>query len=168
MENSLIRLFLRRKWNELGSTKRPFIFTTLTHKQCLHQLYSLFSVIAAQDLDMKKSDVRNTFLQPLLEEKMFIEQPEGFILPGREQEVCRLKRSLLHGLNKQAPHVSGEPFASFLKAHSFESCTSMPLYSLERGRSAHTWPSGLTTPSLSQLNSQQSTLFWPLWTKISR
>ena len=42
-----------------------------------------------------------TFLNGELEEEIYMEQPEGFIVPGKEKKVCILVKSL-YGL-KQAP-----------------------------------------------------------------
>jgi hypothetical protein len=46
-------------------------------------------------------DVKMTFLNGIIEEEVYIEQPEGFEVQGRDSHVCRLKRAL-YGL-KQAP-----------------------------------------------------------------
>jgi hypothetical protein len=51
--------------------------------------------------DKSVSDGRKIiFLDGELEEQFYIEQPEGFLLSGKEDYVCRLKR-YLYGL-KQA------------------------------------------------------------------
>ena len=73
---------------------------------------------------MHQSDVRNAFLQPCLEEEVYMDQPEGFILPGKEKYVCKLKKSL-YGL-KQAPYVWGELFTGFLKDQGFHSSSADP------------------------------------------
>ena len=46
-------------------------------------------------------DVKTTFLNGELNEEIYIEQLEEFIVPGQEKKVCRLVKSL-YGL-KQAP-----------------------------------------------------------------
>ena len=46
-------------------------------------------------------DVKTTFLNGELNEEIYMEQLEGFIVPGQEKKVCRLVKSL-YGL-KQAP-----------------------------------------------------------------
>jgi hypothetical protein len=48
-------------------------------------------------------DVKTTFLNGIIEEEVYIEQPEGFEAFDRESHVCRLKRAL-YGL-KQAPRA---------------------------------------------------------------
>jgi len=45
-------------------------------------------------------DVKIVFLNGLIEEEVYIEQPQGFEVHGRESHVCRLKKAL-YGL-KQA------------------------------------------------------------------
>ena len=45
-------------------------------------------------------DVRNAYLYGKLDEEIYMEQPEGFIVPGKENMVLRLRRAL-YGL-KQA------------------------------------------------------------------
>ena len=49
-------------------------------------------------------DVKTTFLNGMIEEEVYIKQPEGFETMDHESHVCRLKRAL-YGL-KQAPHAS--------------------------------------------------------------
>eukprot|EP00253_Pinus_taeda_P024496 PITA_24496 len=45
-------------------------------------------------------DVKTTFLNEVIEEEMYVEQPQGFKVLGQETHVCRLRRAL-YGL-KQA------------------------------------------------------------------
>jgi hypothetical protein len=44
--------------------------------------------------DLDQLDVQNALLHGELEEKIYMDQSEGFIVPGKEDLVCKLKRSL--------------------------------------------------------------------------
>jgi len=57
------------------------------------------------------------FLHGDLEEEIYMEQPEGFVEPGKEHLVCRLKKSL-YGL-KQAPRQWYKKFDLFMTQHNF-------------------------------------------------
>jgi hypothetical protein len=61
----------------------------------------LLALAIAYDLEVEQMDVKTTFLHSELKEEIFMKQPEGFVVEGREDMVCWLKRSL-YGL-KQSP-----------------------------------------------------------------
>ena len=44
-------------------------------------------------------DVKTTFSYGDLDKEIYMQQPEGFVVPGKEHMVCKLTRSL-YGLNK--------------------------------------------------------------------
>ena len=58
------------------------------------------AIAAQKRWKMRQLDVKTTFLNGILEDKVYMEIPEGFIEPGMEGKVVRLKRAL-YGL-KQA------------------------------------------------------------------
>jgi len=61
----------------------------------------ILGLVASLNLEVEQMDVKTTFLHGDLEEEIYMEQPEGFLVKGKEDYVCRLKKSL-YGL-KQAP-----------------------------------------------------------------
>ena len=40
-------------------------------------------------------DVKTAFLNGELEEEIYMDQPEGFVVPGQEDKVCKLDKSLM-------------------------------------------------------------------------
>jgi len=60
----------------------------------------LLAVAALEDLDIQSIDVKTAYLYGNLDEEIYMEQPEGFKLPGKEDKVWRLHKAL-YGL-KQA------------------------------------------------------------------
>ena len=62
-------------------------------------------------------DVKTSFLNGEIEEEVYIEQPEGFELHGRESHVCKLKKAL-YGL-KQAPRAWYARIDSYLQGLGF-------------------------------------------------
>jgi hypothetical protein len=70
------------------------------------------AIAAARDLEMITLDVKTAFLYGTLEEEVYMHQPEGFVIPGREEEVCHLIKSI-YGL-KQASRVWNVKFNEFI------------------------------------------------------
>ena len=52
----------------------------------------LLALVALYDLELEQLDVKTVFLHGNLEEEIYIHQPEGFVVPGKEDYVCRLKK----------------------------------------------------------------------------
>ena len=61
----------------------------------------LLSVASKQNLIVRHYDAKSAFLNANLTEEIFMKQPTGFIQPGEEAKVCRLKRSI-YGLKQAA------------------------------------------------------------------
>ena len=55
---------------------------------------TILSLLAAEDLHLEQLDVKTSFLHGYLEEDIYMEQPEGYQVKGKEKLVCRLKKSL--------------------------------------------------------------------------
>ncbi|KAL0558869.1 hypothetical protein IC582_003451 [Cucumis melo] len=58
------------------------------------------TLVAHYDLELHQMNVKTAFLNGNLDEEVFMDQPEGFMIEGKEHMVCKLKRSI-YGL-KQA------------------------------------------------------------------
>ena len=58
-------------------------------------------------------DVKTAFLNDKIEQEVYVEQPEGFIIHNKESHVCKLRKAL-YGL-KQAPRVWYERIDNYLK-----------------------------------------------------
>ena len=56
----------------------------------LPTLRTLFGLIAAYDLEVMQLDVKTAFLYGKLDHEIYMPQPEGFVVPGREHQVCKL------------------------------------------------------------------------------
>jgi hypothetical protein len=62
--------------------------------------------------------VKTAFLNGNLNEEVYMDQPEGFVLPGNERKVCKLVKSL-YGL-KQAPKQWHEKFDTVILTNGFK------------------------------------------------
>ena len=77
----------------------------------------LFALASSYNLIVHQMDVKTAFLNGDLEEELYMEQPPGFVVPGKENKVCRLKKSL-YGL-KQAPKQWYEKFHNTILSFGF-------------------------------------------------
>ncbi len=69
-------------------------------------------------------DVETAFLNGKLEEEVYMEQPQGFVEPGKEGLVCRLKRSI-YGL-KQSPRCWNLTLVQHMKKKGFRQSDADP------------------------------------------
>jgi hypothetical protein len=65
--------------------------------------FMLYVVVVAFDFEVEQMDVKTTFLHGDLEEEIYMKQPEGFVVKGKKELVCKMKKSL-YGL-KQSPRM---------------------------------------------------------------
>ena len=54
----------------------------------------VLETVAAENLHLEQLDVKTTFLHGDLEEDLYMIQPEGFIVQGQENLVCKLRKNL--------------------------------------------------------------------------
>eukprot|EP00253_Pinus_taeda_P003640 PITA_03640 len=83
---------------------------------------TILSLVAAEDLHLKQLDVKTTFLHGDLEEEIYMQQPQGYEVKGKDKLVCRLKKSL-YGL-KQAPRQWYLKFDKFKFEQGYTRCHS--------------------------------------------
>ena len=69
-------------------------------------------------------DVKTTFLNGIIQEEVYIEQPQGFEVHGKESHVCSLKKSL-YGL-KQAPRAWSFRIDTYLQQLGFQKSEADP------------------------------------------
>ena len=69
-------------------------------------------------------DVVTTFLNRILEEDIYMQQPAGYVQPGKEKMVCKLKKSL-YGL-KQSPRCWNKEFKEHMESANFKQGTADP------------------------------------------
>ncbi|GJV36868.1 retrovirus-related pol polyprotein from transposon TNT 1-94 [Tanacetum coccineum] len=77
----------------------------------------LFALASIYNLPIHQMDVKTAFLNGDLDEEVYMKQPEGFVLPGHENKVCKLKKSL-YGL-KQAPKQWHDKFDKSILSNGF-------------------------------------------------
>ncbi|KAK3026887.1 hypothetical protein RJ639_041356 [Escallonia herrerae] len=65
-------------------------------------------------------DVKSAFLNGLLDEEVYIEQPEGYVVQGHEGKVLRLKKAL-YGL-KQVPRTWNSRIDEYFQDRDFNKC----------------------------------------------
>lgn len=85
---------------------------------------ALLSFAVQNNLYVHQMDVVTAFLNGHLEEEIYMEQPEGYVKPGQEHLVCKLKRSI-YGL-KQSPRCWSKAFMEFMLEIGFKQSTSDP------------------------------------------
>ena len=84
----------------------------------LKSIRILLSIATALDYEIWQMDVKTAFLNDYLDESIYMMQPEGFIVKGQDQKVCKLLRSI-YGL-KEASRSWNLRFDETIKTFSFE------------------------------------------------
>eukprot|EP00253_Pinus_taeda_P024807 PITA_24807 len=65
----------------------------------MNSIKTILSLVVAEDLHLEYLDVKTTFLHGDLEEEIYMQKPQGYEVKGKEELVCRLKKSL-YGLEQ--------------------------------------------------------------------
>ncbi len=74
---------------------------------------TLLAFAVKRGMMVHQMDVVTAFLNGDLKEDIYMQQPPGYVSPGKESKVCKLKKSL-HGL-KQSPRCWNEKFSNCMK-----------------------------------------------------
>ena len=90
-------------------------FSPVTRITSIRVLISLASI---HNLLIHQMDVKTAFLNGELDEEIYMDQPEGFVVHGQEHKVCKLDKSL-YGL-KQAPKQWHEKFDNLIISNGFK------------------------------------------------
>ena len=77
----------------------------------------LIKLAAVYGLEIHQMDLKIVFLNGELEEEIYIEQPEGFVVPGKKK-VCKLIKSLYR--LKQAPKQWHAQFNQTMLSNGFK------------------------------------------------
>jgi hypothetical protein len=85
---------------------------------------SIIALVASMGWKLHQMDVKTAFLNGEIEEEVYIEQAEGFVIHNERSHVCRLKKSL-YGL-KQAPHAWYKKMDGFLMSLGFSKSVANP------------------------------------------
>jgi hypothetical protein len=104
-----------RRWRKKGykvrlvvkgfAQKRGIYFDKIIYVVVkMTSIKTILSLVVVEDLHLEQLDVKETFLHGDLEEEIYMQQPQGNEVKGKENLVCRLKKSL-YGLQARSKVV---------------------------------------------------------------
>ncbi|KAI5355814.1 hypothetical protein L3X38_008709 [Prunus dulcis] len=107
-----------------GYTQKPGIDFNETFAPVarLDTVRTLIALAAQKRWKLFQLDVKSAFLNGLLHEEVYVDQPPGFVVKDKEDKVYRLKKAL-YGL-KQAPRAWYEEINSYFTATGFQRSSS--------------------------------------------
>ena len=85
---------------------------------------ALLALAAQEEMHLHQMDVQTAFLNGVLQEEVYMRQPEGYAVKGSEHKVCRLRRSI-YGL-KQSPRCWNHVLDDYLKKLGLHQTSSDP------------------------------------------
>jgi hypothetical protein len=80
-------------------------------------IHTIIALVESMGWQLHQMDVKTAFLNGEIEEEVYTEQLEGFVIHDEKSHVCRLKKAM-YGL-KQAPRASYEKMDGFLMSLGF-------------------------------------------------
>ena len=81
-------------WLEDSLRKRVDYKETFASVARYTSIRMIIALASAMGWRLHQMDVKTTFLNGEIEEEVYVEQPDGFIVHGKESHVCRLKKAL--------------------------------------------------------------------------
>lgn len=102
-------------YTQKGGIDYKETFSPVSKKDSLRIIMAL---VAHYDLELHQMDVKTAFLNGELEEEVYMDQPEGFLVEGKGHMVCKLKKSI-YGL-KQASRQWYIKFNDTIKSFGFQ------------------------------------------------
>ena len=84
----------------------------------LESIRILLAIASHLNFKLYQMDVKSAFLNGMLQEEVYVEQPKGFVDPHRPDDVYKLKRAL-YSL-KQAPRAWYDRLTAYLTEHGFK------------------------------------------------
>jgi hypothetical protein len=116
--------FVVRGFSQKEGIDYDEIFAPVARYTSIRIIISLATVFGWK---LHQMDVKTAFLNGEVEQEVYIEQPEGFVIHDKRSHVCKLKKAL-YGL-KQAPRAWYGRIDSFLQSLGFtKSITDPNLY----------------------------------------
>jgi hypothetical protein len=113
--------FVARGFSQKEGIDYDEIFAPVARYSSIRIIISLAAVFGWK---LHQMDVKTAFLNGEVEEEVYIEQPEGFIIHNKRSHVCKLKKAL-YGL-KQAPRAWYGRIDSFLQSLGFSKSIADP------------------------------------------
>ena len=67
---------------------------TFSHVARYTSIKSIIAIASAMGWKLHQMDDKTSFLNGIIEKEVYIEQPEGFVVHGKESHVCKLKKAM--------------------------------------------------------------------------
>lgn len=100
----------------------------------LDSVRAVLTYAATNDLEIHQMDVKNAYLNGVLEEEIYMRQPEGFEVPGTEGKVLRLRKAL-YGLKQSGRTWYKTVSSAFGELHLIRSEADFSVYFGRQGTS---------------------------------
>ena len=113
--------FVARGFSQKKGIDYEETFAPIARYTSIKTIMALASMIK---WDLRQMDVKTAFLNGVIEEYVYIEQPQGFEVEDKVTHVCKLKKAL-YGL-KQAPRAWYGRIYNFLTSLGFTKSKSDP------------------------------------------